>query len=241
MSYLRRKMVDGITRLAPALLPPQRQYYNETNNDRWIVEYIFPGKRGGYFLEAGAANGKHASSCYVLEHEFGWTGICVEPNDYFFEQLLRYRPGSICERVCLSNRRGTVSYIEGSQETVSPYLSGIKSNLEQVKYQGKAVVQQGKEVEKPATTLEALLKQHHAPKVIDYAAFDIEGSELDALQAFPFDEYTILALSLECDGTIQSSISQLLTANGYQPAKNPFNRDKPWEMYWLHQSFTYKP
>ncbi|MDM3855660.1 MAG: FkbM family methyltransferase [Aphanizomenon gracile PMC649.10] len=201
-----------------------------------MAEYVFPNKQDGYFLEVGAANGREVSSCYVLEKEFGWKGICVEPSDYFFEQLVRNRPNSICEQVCLSNQVGTVTFIEGSDETVSPYLSGIKSNLETVKYQGKEVVAKGKEVKKEAVTLEVLLKKYHAPQVIDYAAFDIEGSELDVLEVFPFESYVFLALSLECDGSIRLPISQLLESNGYQRAKNPFNRDKPWEMYWLHQS-----
>jgi FkbM family methyltransferase len=236
MKVLNRQIIAGIARFAPALIPPQRQYYNETNNDRWIVEYIFPGKRGGYFLEIGAANGKVASSCYVLEKEFDWTGICVEPSDYFFEQLVVNRPNSICEQICLSDKPGTVIFIEGSDDTVSPYLSGIKSNLEEVKYQGKEVVQKGREVEKEAITLEALLKKYHAPQVIDYAAFDIEGSELDVLKVFPFDEYQFLALSLECDRSIRLPISQLLKSHGYRQINNLFNRDKPWEMYWLNQS-----
>lgn len=71
MRTLQQKMIDGLIRFTPALLPPQRQYYNETNNNRWIAEYVFPGKRNGYFLEIGAANGKAASSCYVLEQKFG--------------------------------------------------------------------------------------------------------------------------------------------------------------------------
>lgn len=71
MRTLQQKMIDGLIRFTPALLPPQRQYYNETNNNRWIAEYVFPGKQNGYFLEIGAANGKAASSCYVLEQEFG--------------------------------------------------------------------------------------------------------------------------------------------------------------------------
>lgn len=37
MGHLRRRIIDGVTRFLPALLPASRQYYNETNNDRWIV------------------------------------------------------------------------------------------------------------------------------------------------------------------------------------------------------------
>jgi hypothetical protein len=78
--------------------------------------------------------------------------------------------------------------------------------------------------------------QHNAPAIIDYAAFDIEGSELKVLEAFPFDRYIFKALSLECDGTIRKGIFNLLSSKGYKEVKNPFNKNKPWEMYWLHKS-----
>ncbi|MBW4576556.1 MAG: FkbM family methyltransferase [Aphanothece sp. CMT-3BRIN-NPC111] len=211
-------------------------YYNETQNDKWIAEYVFPGKRGGYFVEAGAANGREASSCYVLEKEFGWTGICVEPNDMFFEKLVQNRPNSICEKLCLSEHSGKVVYIEGDEHTVSPYLGGIKENLEKFKYKGTEVIQKGKEVEKDAITIESLLKKHNAPPVIDYGAFDIEGSELKVLEKFPFNEYQFLALSLECDRSISLEIRKLLLPYGYISVRNPFNKDKPWEQYFLHES-----
>lgn len=210
--------------------------YNETNNDRWIAECVFPGKRRGYFLEAGAAGGKFGSSCYLLETRLDWTGICVEPLDTFFQQLVKNRPRSIHENVCLAERSGKVVFIEGYQNPTHPYLSGIKSNLEQFKQYTEEIIQQGREMIKEAISLEELLKKHNAPKVIDYAAFDIEGSEFEVLKDFPFHEYRFLALSLECQGYIRQKITDLLTANGYREVQNPFNPDKPWERYWLHES-----
>lgn len=212
------------------------EFYNETCNDRWIVESIFPGKRSGYFLEAGAADGKLASSCYILETRLGWTGICVEPNDLFFQRLTHNRPNSIHENICLSDRSGQVTFIEGYDHSKNLYLSGIKSNLEQFKHQSEKIIRQGREVVKDAIALEELLKKHNAPKVIDYAAFDIEGSEFEVLKNFPFHEYQFLALSLECDGSIWDSITALLTSNRYREVVNPFNTDKVWERYWLHET-----
>jgi FkbM family methyltransferase len=212
--------------------------HSETRNDLWITECIYPGKRDGYFVEAGAAGGKFASSCYVLEARLGWTGICVEPNNNFFQELVENRPHSICEKICLSNQIGQVVFIEGFNELANPYLSGIKSNLEQYKHHSESILHHGREIIKESTTLEALLKKHNAPKIIDYAAFDIEGSELEVFRDFPFDEYQISALSLECDGYIWDAITNLLTSNGYREVKNPFNTDKSWERYWLHENLT---
>jgi len=218
--------------------PPLVISFCATHNDRWIFESVFPGKRNGYFLEAGAADGRAASSCYLLEKKYGWTGICVEPNDAFFECLVKNRSGSICENMCLSGETGTVTYIEGSDDTISPYLGGIKENLESYKHQGDEVIRLGKEVKKEAISLRDLLDRYDAPDVIDYAAFDIEGSELEVLRTFPFASAKFLALSLECDSTIWDPITELLTSNHYVEVKNPFNTDMPWERYWLHESIA---
>jgi FkbM family methyltransferase len=216
----------------------QSRFYNETWNDRWIVECIFPGKRNGYFLEAGAAGGIYGSSCYVLESRLGWTGICVEPNSTFFQQLVKNRLQSVCENVCLSTRNGQVAFVEGGKDSANSYLSGIKSHLERFKHGSENIIQQGTTVMKQAIALEVLLSKHNAPSIIDYAAFDIEGSEFEVLKEFPFNKNQFLALSLECDGLIWKPITHLLTANGYREVSNPFNLDKNWERYWLHQSMS---
>ena len=209
-------------------------FLNDTRNDQWIAEVVFPGKRNGFFLEAGAGNGQAASSCYVLEKYLGWTGICVEPHTALHEQLVRNRPGSTCANVCLAGRSGPVEYVEGGPGGVHPYLGGIRHNLEQIKHGGKDVVERGRLVVKEAMTLDDLLRRHAAPPIIDYAAFDIEGSEWEVLEAYSFQHHVILALSLECDDTVAEPIGRLLGSHGYREVSNPFNQDQPWERYWLH-------
>lgn len=232
---LRRRAIDRY----PDRFSPKTQYYNETLNDRWICEYVFPTKRNGYFVEAGAANGQAASSCYVLEKERGWTGICIEPNDFFFAQLVQNRPNSICENVCLSDRSGTVTYIAGQGDLAHPYLSGIQTNLEQYKPGSEAVIATGQAIEKPAVTLTDLLDKHNAPRIIDYGAFDIEGSEYVVLNNFDFAKYRFLALSIECGMSVWPLLEPLLQANHYHQVRNPFNSKQPWEKYFIHQSFKF--
>ena len=230
---MRRAFIGLATRVNPRLLKPHFDYYNETADDRWIAEYIFPGKRNGYFLEAGAANGEAGSSCYVLEKHLGWTGICIEPHDDFFRKLVPTRPNSIHENVCLAAKARVVSFVEGTGDPSQPYLSGIRENLMR-KTGGPAVVETGRSISKPAFSLAEILDKHGAPPVIDYGAFDIEGSELEVLAAFPFSRYSFRALSLEWDASIDPLYS-VLTSAGYREVRNPFNRTRPWERYWLHR------
>lgn len=220
----------------PEALKPRKIYNNETKNDRWLVEYLFPGKFDGYFIEAGAADGIEGSTCYILEQELGWTGICIEPNNFFFDKLVHNRPNSIHENVCLASQPGQVAYIEGNGETVSPFLGGIKNNLRDYKWGGVEVIQKGKEIAKEAETLANLLAKHNAPSIIDYAGFDIEGSEFEVLSNFPFDQYTFLSMTIECDEIVWRELFHHIQYYGYLQIKNPFNQDMPWEKYLVHKS-----
>jgi Methyltransferase FkbM domain len=210
-------------------------YSNECGNDLWIREVVFPGKKNGYFVEAGAADGIRGGSCFFLERQLGWRGICIEPHDVFFANLCRSRPNSIHANVCLARENGLVDFVIAPAEgDMSPFLSGVRDVLVRYKHGGKFVAASGVTVRKPASTLVELLRTHDAPHEIEYGAFDIEGSEFEALRDFPFDEYRFLALSFEMDG----SIAEPLSANGYVETRNPFNQDCAWEHYWLHQSIV---
>ncbi len=212
------------------------EYNNhETNNDRWIVEDVFPNEYEKYFIEAGACNGIDYSSCYVLEKYLQWTGICIEPNECYFQELVKNRPHSICENVCLSHSNEKVTYLEGADSQVHPMLGGIKSNLIKYRRDYQDIISKGREVTKNAITLAELLKKYDAPRIIHYLAMDIEGSELPVLEQFPFEYYKILAISIEGE-----KCNDLLVSKGYVIVNNPFNLDELYEKYFLHESIAFK-
>lgn len=209
------------------------EYTNqETKNDRWIVEHIFPGEYDKYFIEAGACGGIEASSCYVLEKYLRWTGICIEPNDNYFQQLVSNRPNSICENLCLSNQNETVAYVRGDN-LLHPMLGGIRTNLIKHRQYELEVIDREPVITKKALTLGELLEKYNAPRIIHYLSMDIEGSELPVLEVFPFEKYQILAISIE--GT---QCNDLLFSHGYINVKNPFNTDRLYEQYFLHESIA---
>lgn len=212
------------------------QYFNyPTNNDRWTVD-LFGGTRGGFFVEAGALDGLAGSCTLTLEKYFGWKGILVEPG-LAYAALVLNRPGCVCENVCLAGSSGTVTFVDASD---SGY-SGIKEKLvlEERGHAERWGVSRNqwrspgyKERTVVTMTLHALLQKHSAPRVIEYAALDMEGSEYEVLKGFPFDEYTIMAFSIEGD-----ACNELLLARGYKEVANKFNTEAPWEHYFVHQDF----
>jgi FkbM family methyltransferase len=220
----------------------KKLYANDCANDLWISEVVFPGKRKGYFVEAGAADGMGGSSCFFLEKKLGWKGICIEPSEQFFKLLSEKRPKSIHVNACLASSPGTVEFVEAPLDgEMSPYLSGVRDVLLRFKHEAEAVVDAGKTVSRPSVRLVDVLDVHKAPHDIEYGAFDIEGSEYEALRDFPFDRYRFLALSFEVDSRIEEPLHALLIQNGYVRTQNPYNHAFPAEQYWLHKSIADKP
>ena len=55
----------------------KQQFYSQVGQDKWVCEY-FNYKKGGFFLDIGAADGITINNTYYLEKELEWKGICIE-------------------------------------------------------------------------------------------------------------------------------------------------------------------
>ena len=45
----------------------------------------------GYFIEIGAADGKYLSNTYMLEKDFNWSGLVVEPAKMWAQEIVKNR------------------------------------------------------------------------------------------------------------------------------------------------------
>ena len=187
---------------------------SQFGQDQLVIE-LLGGLRGGFFLDSGASDGITGSNTYRLELEYGWNGICVEPNQTFFRRLRSVRRCH-CTDVCLYTKDGTVEFVEagtlgGILAEYDPTHLQFVDQYEQARF-GRALPRS----EKRTWTIRRVLQSFNAPSVIDYWSLDVEGAELTLLQSFPFDQYQIRVITVEHNRLpAREKILQFLTQKGF--------------------------
>ena len=168
-------------------------------------------KKNGFFVEFGATDGVSISNTYVLEKEFGWRGILVEPAKSWHKSLRENRNSIVDERCVWSASKESLDF----RETNNHELSTIDtySSLDMHTNARKS----GRVYQVETISLLDLLTEHNAPKEIDYLSIDTEGSELAILQNFDFNRYNIRIITVEHNFTeMREKIFELLTSHGYK-------------------------
>jgi FkbM family methyltransferase len=183
------------------------EFHSQIGQDRW-VDSVLNGKQAGYFVELGACDGLYLSNTLFFERQRGWKGLCIEPNDMYFEKLKNNRNCSISNSLIFSESGKIVDF------EMSDAVSGI-INENTGPFTGKKNI-----VQKTTETLGALLEKFNFPTTIDYLSLDVEGQELEILQTFPFDKFKFRCITVEHNEphvgpAMRMKIRELLEKNGY--------------------------
>jgi hypothetical protein len=81
--------------------------YSQLEQDLNVLKF-YNNKKNGYFIEIGASDGINLSNTYLLETQYGWKGICVEPLPSKTEVLKKNRPNSVCIDKAVFNKTGLI-------------------------------------------------------------------------------------------------------------------------------------
>lgn len=167
-------------------------------------------KRGGFFVEFGAASGKELSNTWLLEKHFGWKGILAEPARCWHAALAAIR-SCIIEHDCVWKSTGDqLEFLESPQ----PEL-GTLAGFQGVDGHAKAR-ESSKRYRVRTVSLGDLLARHQAPAELDYLSIDTEGSEFEILQSVDFAKHRFKTITCEHNYTsAREKIHALLKAAGY--------------------------
>lgn len=193
MNLSNRRLKSAIKSLIPSnvyesakrALLRRSQFVSQAGQDFWVYGECFNEMREGYFIDIGAHDGVFLSNSLILESRYAWKGICVEANPESFVRLVRNRRASCCH-TCLDGHAGTVQFatkgvMGGIVDTGMDNTESDECEIMQIQ----------------AVTLQHLLEENNAPRIIDYMSIDIEGAEDRVLGNFDFSAYCFNCISIE--------------------------------------------
>ena len=180
-------------------------------------------KKKGFFIEFGASNGYDLSNTYLLEKKYNWIGILVEPLPAWHSDLRKNRNCTIDTRCLWSSSNQNLEFIDVKEKELSTIKIFANSDSH------SELRKKSSTIKVKTVSLIDLLKFHNAPKIIDYMSVDTEGSELDILKDFPFDNYKFNFISIEHNyGQNREKLKELLYKNGYKTFLNNLSKWDDW-------------
>lgn len=190
--------------------------HSQYKQDLWVAS-LFPRDHQGVFVELGAGDGQTFSNTVMLEEQFGWTGLLIEPHPAHYTALLTARPNCQTSDAVIDGKEKIVDYwFRGG------WISGIvDSDTKQAKQRYKAKLrrdrQRGAVRKVPTRTLADVFSQFQMPSTIDYFSLDVEGAEYRIMKNFPFDRWKFLCATIESPC---AKLDRLLQNNGYEHVAN---------------------
>jgi FkbM family methyltransferase len=180
-------------------------------------------KRDGFFVDFGATNGVDLSNSFLLERDYGWSGVLAEQARCWHEALHRNR-ACVVDTRCVWRASGeTLTFHEADIAELS--TNGAYRDCDG----NKDLRKRAAEYAVTTVSLNDLLDQHKAPAVIDYLSIDTEASEYEILSAFDFSRRQFRVISYEHSFTpMREKIFALLTAHGYVRKLTEFSRWDDW-------------
>lgn len=186
--------------------------FSQFNQDLLVLDF-YNFKRNGYFVEIGAYDGVSISNCLLLEKEYDWIGICIEPIPFRFEKLKENRKKSICINKAVFHTSDLD--ILFSVANIFDALSGISDYIDC----HNAVVDQDKTVINVKTiTLNDVLDQNNAPEFIDYLSLDTEGTEFEIIKSVNLQKYIFGYIHIEHNliEPRRTNMKDFLISHGYK-------------------------
>jgi FkbM family methyltransferase len=175
------------------------------NAEEWIIRDFFNDRRGGFFLDIGAADYKSENNTYFLETVLGWRGLAIDAQTAYAADWAANRPGTRFFAYFVSD------HSERTRELYVPAdygrfgATGDRRALQEPSF----TVQQVRTI-----TLNDLLAREGVEHV-DFVSLDIEQAEPLALAGFDIARYAPELLCVEAQPQVRQAILEYFHRHQY--------------------------
>ena len=169
------------------------------------------------FLEFGATDGINLSNSYMLENNFGWTGILAEPSPQWHEKLKNNRPNTRIITDCIWKCSGEkLDFFVSDIGEFSTLVDYKLSDLSSMPGNTKKRIKDGKVVEVESISLNDVMEKNFNGDAPSYLSIDTEGSEYEILDSLDFEKYRPVVFTIEHNHSVlENKIDKLMTSKGY--------------------------
>jgi FkbM family methyltransferase len=167
----------------PIIGKPYHKSYSGNGEDIVLCEYLFAGKRNGFFVDIGAFHPKIISNTYRLSKR-GWRGINIDPNPQAIKLFDRYRKKDINLRLGISDSEEKKTYYNfafSGANTFDEEFAQQKMKKKWNKLISKDQVQ--------CLPLKSILEKHAPETHIDLLDVDVEGHDLNVLKSNDWEKF----------------------------------------------------
>lgn len=167
-------------------------YYSQIGQDRFFIENIIKGAKGGQFLDVGAHDGIATSNTYALESQLDWGGVCIEANPALAKECEKNRPKSCVIQAAVWSEEKEIEFeLPHSGNDFLSRIGGISHN-ENYFASDFSKVEKLTMIAQPLSKLLGDGNLH-----FHYFSLDVEGAELEALKGIAWERTSFDYIALE--------------------------------------------
>ncbi len=197
------------------ILGTEKKLYSQ-NDEELIIRDFFQDRRGGVFLDVGAADPIDLSTTYYLEKHLGWSGIAVDALPEYAERWRTERPLSKFVNYIATDHAGT------KEPFYRTWFPGASSTKKDRRFGGINMAEE--EISIPTITLTRLLEDE-GTEAIDLLSMDIEEAEPMALAGFDIARFAPELICIEHSPSVADRILAYFTDHGYERIDRYVERD----------------
>jgi FkbM family methyltransferase len=208
LRYLCLKVIQRV------LDPRAATSYAQAGEDR-IIATLLGGltRPPGFYVDVGCNHPVRFSNTFEL-YKRGWRGINIDANARLVELCRRIRPRDVSICAVVSNAEHEVVFSEFD----NPLLSSVSDQHVQRWREHDDVVRTRRA---SATTLNAILRAHDAPRRFELLSIDVEGHDFEVLSSLDLDTYRPKLIVIEMHDfrlgeSARGNVWSHLIANGYE-------------------------